>query len=247
MKSLIFAIQHLTRIPMPAVRFDEVSCGRSTIYFPAVGIIIGALLSASAWLTGLFLPVQVQAALLVILSVVLTGGIHLDGFMDSIDGLFSGQLREKKLEIMRDSRVGAFGVLGAICILLLKYSLFLVIPEANLLLALPAVMTLSRWNMTLAVVIFPYARLDGLGKIYSFHTGFRELIWATVIAAIAAAAFLGAHGAVLMFLGGAITYMIGRKITSELGGLTGDTYGFINEFLETALLLVAYTILTIIS
>lgn len=86
-------------------------------------------MAAVIWaVEGWYLPSQLQAALLIVLMVVLTGGIHLDGFMDTIDGLFSGREREKCLEIMRDSRVGAFGVIGAICLLLFKFSLLANIP-----------------------------------------------------------------------------------------------------------------------
>ncbi len=182
-------------------------------------------------------PAPALASLLVVGMVILTGGIHLDGFMDSIDGLFSGRSRERKLEIMRDSRTGAFGVIGVICLLLLKYSVFLGISGQNLIKTLMVVPALSRWGMSLAVVVFPYARPEGLGKIYALYTGKKELVWATVFAAVIAGAILGVLGIFLMALAGAVTCLVGRAITKELGGLTGDTYGFINELLEVLLLL----------
>lgn len=95
MKSFLFALQHLTRLPLPRVSFDEVSCGRSTAFFPVAGTLIGAVMAAVVWAAGWSLPLQLQASLLIVIMVVLTGGIHLDGFMDSIDGLFSGRPRKK--------------------------------------------------------------------------------------------------------------------------------------------------------
>lgn len=246
MKSILFALQHLTRLPLPHVSFDEASCGRSTAFFPLAGVVIGAVMSAVVWAAGWYLPYQLHASLLIVLMVVLTGGIHLDGFMDSIDGLFSGGQRESKLEIMRDSRVGAFGVIGVICLLLFKFSLLAVIPASLLIKLLVVVPAISRWNMALAVFIFPYARKEGLGTIYKKYCGVKELLLATVLAGAAAGIVLGVYGALLMLMGGLIAYLVGRKVSRELGGLTGDIYGFINELSEVLLLLAAYPLSKII-
>jgi adenosylcobinamide-GDP ribazoletransferase len=245
LKSFLFALQHLTRMPSPRVSFDEVSCGRATVFFPVAGALLGAIMAALVWAADPYLPNQLQASLLVFILVVLTGGIHLDGYMDSIDGLFSGRPREDKLEIMRDSRVGAFGVAGAICLLLLKFNLFAAIPSIVLIKLLIVVPALSRWNMSFAVVVFPYARREGLGTIYKKYSGAKELIWASIFAAAVAVIVLGIYGAILMFFGAVITYLAGRKITKELGGLTGDIYGFINELSEVVLLLAAIPLLKI--
>lgn len=243
MTSFMLALIHLTRLPLPAIRFNEVSCGRSTAFFPAAGFILGLILAALVWATGWFVPEQVQASLLVAGMVVLTGGIHLDGFMDSIDGLFSGRPRERKLEIMRDSRVGAFGVTGVVCLLLLKYSLFLGIPDQVLWKVLLVIPAISRWGMCYAVIAFPYVRQEGLGRIYKLHSGMKQLIWATVMAALIAGFTLGVYGVWLLALGGVITYLVGCRITKELGGLTGDIYGLINELLEVILLFAVYPFL----
>lgn len=243
MKSVLFALQHLTRLPLPRVPFDEVSCGRAAAFFPLAGALIGAVMAAVVWTAGWYLPLQLQASLLIVIMVVLTGGIHLDGFMDSIDGLFSGRPRERKLEIMRDSRVGAFGVIGAICLLLFKFNLLAGFPNHVLISLLVAVPAISRWNMTMAIYVFPYARQEGLGVIYKKYCGVKELLLATVLAGAAAGTTLGLYGALLMAIGGIVTYLIGRKVSKELGGLTGDIYGFINELSEVLLLLAAYIFL----
>jgi len=240
LKSFLYALYQLTRFPLPPLSFDERACGRSTMYFPAAGLFLGVVLAFLVWVVNFIFPVQVQSAILVVGMVVLTGGIHLDGFMDSIDGLLSGRPGERKLEIMRDSRVGAFGVIGVVCLLLLKYNLFLVIPVKTLLKLLPVVPALSRWCMTLAITFFPYARQEGLGKVFVYYTGTKELFWSTAVAAVVTGAFLGLQGIWLMVSGGFLTYLLGRKITSELGGLTGDIYGLINELLEVFLFVAAY-------
>lgn len=243
LKSFMFALIHLTRLPLPAIKFDEVSCGRSTAFFPAAGFILGLILAALAWAAGWLAPRQIQASLLVAGMVALTGGIHLDGFMDSVDGLFSGRPRERKLEIMRDSRVGSFGVIGVVCLLLLKYNLFLGIPDQFLWKALLVVPAISRWSMCYAVIAFPYVRREGLGRIYKLHSGMKQLLGATVMTALIAGFTLGLYGVWLLALGGVLTYLAGLRITKELGGLTGDVYGFINELLEVILLLAIYPFL----
>jgi adenosylcobinamide-GDP ribazoletransferase len=202
-------------------------------------------MSAVVWAVGWYLPLQLQASLLIVIMVILTGGIHLDGFMDSIDGLFSGRPREKKLEIMRDSRVGAFGVIGAICLLLFKFTLLAGMPNQELMKLLVVIPAISRWNMTLAIYIFPYARQEGLGTIYKNYCGIKELLLATVFAGAVAMIVLGLYGVLLMAFGGVISYLTGIKVNKELGGLTGDIYGFINEISEVLLLLAAYPLLKI--
>jgi adenosylcobinamide-GDP ribazoletransferase len=240
LKSILFAFYQLTRLPLPGVPFEEKSCGRSTAFFPAVGLILGLILVALARGAQWCFPDQVRAALIVFSLVVLTGGIHLDGFMDSIDGLFSGRSQERKLEIMRDSRVGAFGVIGAICLLLAKYTLLLGLPDKVLIPVLVAVPALSRWCMVIAVTSFPYARPEGLGKVYNAQAGNKELLAATLIAALVAGISINLLGAWLILAGGSFTYLACRRITRELGGMTGDTYGFINEMAEVILLAAVY-------
>lgn len=188
-------------------------------------------------------PAPVKAALIVSGMVVLTGGMHLDGFMDTIDGLFSGRPRARKLEIMQDSRVGAFGVTGAICLLLLKYSLLLELPEPAFFKVLLALPVLSRWGMTLAIITFPYARPDGLGKVYAMQSSMKELAGSTIITIVAVILILGLQGIWLMVLALSVSLLAGKKIVRELGGLTGDTYGFINELLELVMLMAVYLII----
>ena len=244
MQSFISALAHLTRLPLPAVPFDEESFGRSTAFFPLAGLVLGGILAAFWLLAAPFLPAPLLAALLVVGMVILTGGIHLDGFIDGVDGLFSGRSRERKLEIMRDSRVGAFGVLGLVCLLLLKYNLFLVLPRESLPLLLVVTPALSRWGITLAAAHFPYARAEGMGKLHGAYTGKREVAIATLTAAAASGAALGAAGLCLLAAGGALTFFAGFRVTRTLGGLTGDIYGLINELMEVFLLFAAYLLLT---
>src|SRR5260370_15965319 len=150
-RELVAAVHFFSVLPLPGSTqfFDKnepmprlvIGCE----YFPLVGLLLALLL----WLLVLaFTPLVPQlalAALLVVALVILTGGLHLDGLMDSCDGLFGGSTRERKLEIMRDSRVGSFGVLGGACVLLLKFALFASLTGHALPLALLLSLPSCRW------------------------------------------------------------------------------------------------------
>ncbi|MFZ5642296.1 MAG: adenosylcobinamide-GDP ribazoletransferase [Bacillota bacterium] len=235
MNSFVFALQHLTRIHLFNPEFDERSLGRSGMFFPLVGLILGAILSAVDFFSLFMFPPLASSAIVLVALVILTGGIHLDGFMDTVDGVFSGRSRERKLEIMKDSRVGAFGALGAFCLLILKFS-FITGLEDGRYTALILMAVAGRWAMTYAIARFPYVREEGLGKLYSLHTGKFELSVATLIA-LAVAAFIGGVGGILIFFSSFVfTHMFCAYLHRVLGGLTGDTYGAVNEVLEVVAL-----------
>ena len=114
------ALQFLTVIPMRR-HFTQREIGRSSVHFPIMGLGIGAALFGLDRLFDLFLPTALGSALLIVALVLLTGANHLDGFMDSCDGMVAGRSPQERLAIMRDSRVGSFGVVGVLCLLLVKY------------------------------------------------------------------------------------------------------------------------------
>lgn len=229
------------RIPTPR----EISNSRA--YYPAVGLLFGLLLIGLERGCREVFPISLTAAVLLVALIVATRGLHLDGLMDVCDGLFGGYTRERRLEIMRDSRVGAFGVAGAAGVLLLKYGALLSLlyvsqPGAGSsalkwpLLLFPM---LSRWSMVVALAAFPYVRSQGLAS--PFHQGSAK--WATSAAAASAAVasvLLGGAGGAAIFAGvSVLAWLMGRAMAGMLGGLTGDTYGATNELAEAAVLMAA--------
>jgi adenosylcobinamide-GDP ribazoletransferase len=187
--------------------------------------------------------------MLLVLLVVVTRGFHLDGFMDVCDGLFGGHTAEHRLEIMRDSHVGAFAVAGGASLLILKYgallSLLVLAEESNhgkewALFLFPM---LSRWAMVVATVAFPYARRQGMGT--PFHQGSTKLVAAiAAVVVIIASLFLGGIGGAGMLIGVSIlAWALGLIMAHMLGGLTGDAYGAINEMAEVAILVAAVALI----
>jgi adenosylcobinamide-GDP ribazoletransferase len=186
------------------------------------------------------MPPLVRIALVLTLWVILTGALHLDGFLDACDGLLGGFTPESRMEIMRDERVGAFALAGGVLLLLVKFSaLSAVRPVAPALLLAPV---LSRWGMAIALVAFPYARPQGLGKAVKDNATRRQALLATVFAllvSLAVAWWWADWWALLAMAGAALVVWGGARYTlRRIPGLTGDIYGALNEIIEVAVLLV---------
>lgn len=241
MRLFFIALQFLTRLPVPTTgEISRLDLARSTVCYPLVGALIGGLLVGVDWLARLVWPVEVASAAVIVAAILVTGGLHLDGLMDTCDGVFGLHARERRLEIMRDSRVGAFGVLGAVCGLLLKFSFLLALTGDLRWRALLLMPILSRWMMVFAVAWFPYARAEGgLGQSFADHTRPSHWLLASLPALLAAFLLFPSTPASLVLLG---VWLVG-VLTSlflhfRLGGLTGDTYGAVNEIAELAVLAV---------
>ncbi|HIE52713.1 MAG TPA: adenosylcobinamide-GDP ribazoletransferase [Armatimonadetes bacterium] len=241
MRPFFVALQFLTRLPVPSsgpVQSQEWS--RAAVCFPLVGVVLGGLLAAGDWVARQGWGLPAASALVLVTSLALTGALHLDGLMDTCDGLFGPGDRKRRLEIMRDSRVGAFGVLGAVSVLLLKYSLLLELSgdwRWRVILLMPV---LGRWMMVYALAFCPPAREEGLGYTLATATQGKHWAGASVVALAATWTLFPAEKALLL-LGGAWVggMLVSRFLQAALGGLTGDTYGALNELVEVATLALA--------
>jgi adenosylcobinamide-GDP ribazoletransferase len=238
---LVAAVRFLSVLPLPEYprRFDDdtVPLRVGSGYYPVVGLLLALLLSLLVVVGGPHLPSLALAALLVTGLVLLTGGLHLDGLMDACDGLFGGATRERKLEIMRDSRVGSFGVLGAACVLLLKWNFLDSLSAAHLIQALLITLPCARWAMIVALRAFPSARVTGLGAAFRQAVTPGSLLQAGIIAMVIALLVGGLVGAVAWIVATLLALALGAWVTRILGGLTGDIYGAIAEITEVVLLL----------
>jgi adenosylcobinamide-GDP ribazoletransferase len=238
------ALQFLTVVP-PIVRrpFTPVEMGRAVGYFPLVGALLGGVLVGLNWSLAHIFPQAVSVVLLLTAWVAGTGALHLDGFLDTCDGLFGGHTPESRLDIMHDERVGAFGMAGGVLLLLLKIAAMAVAPRRAMALLLAPI--LGRWGMTLAVTIFPYARPEGLGRAMKDHAGWGQIVVATASALAVAWLAGGWPGVAAMALAGVVTWATARLALARLPGLTGDVYGTICETVEVVVLLLFATGLTL--
>lgn len=239
MASIIAAFQFLTIFPALIKRmFTSQEMGRAVGWFPLVGIALGALLYGVNYTAQSMFPASVSAALTVFAWVIFTRAFHLDGFMDTCDGLFGGWTPERRLEIMKDSRMGAFGVAGGALVLLTEYSALS--STENLFAALVLAATLGRWASALVIYAFPYAREDGLGIEMKRHVSWREVFLATIITGVMAWFVHGWTGFMLMLASAIVGFLISLYAMKLLPGLTGDIYGTVTTVIEM-LVLVFFT------
>ncbi len=221
------AFSFLTILPLPFPTGRK--AGWSLGWYPLVGLFIGALLVKTAELAP-FSP-DVTAFFILLIWVLMTGGLHLDGFGDSCDGLLATAAPPRRLEIMKDPRVGSWAAVGLSLLLLGKW---LAIRSVDFdLLLLPPM--LGRWAMTLAACHFPYARQSGLGGFFRDGLGRRQLVIASSIVCLAV---MPLNAAPLWLLAFGFAVIFGRWASNRLGGgLTGDVYGAVCELTEIVCLL----------
>jgi len=235
-KDFLQALSFLSILPAEKIlpfALDGKELSRSMAFFSLVGLLIGLLLASGFYLFSLLLPRSLVLWLTIGLLAFLTRGLHLDGFADTMDGLASGGSKERILEVMKDSRVGAFGVFSLIFLIGAKYLALDQIPDSSISSSLVLMTVLGRNSMVLVCFRSPYARTDnGLGKLFTDHLGFREVIFSSLLALGVTLIIVGIRGIlifliILLFSFGYRFYFIKR-----VGGVTGDILGASNEFVE---------------
>jgi adenosylcobinamide-GDP ribazoletransferase len=210
-----------------------------------VGVIIGLILAGLNWLLGMFLPVAVVIGLLIVFLTVITGALHLDGFVDTCDGIAGHKTVEDRWRAMHDSRAGAFGIIGVFLLLLLKYVSLNSLPDNLLMATLILMPVVSRWAMVYAVFAYPYARPTGLGKAFKQGATWQSFLIATIITLAATTGlarlmnidYFYLAGIAIMFGIWAIVVATAGYLKRKFSGLTGDTYGAINEVAEVSVLI----------
>ena len=233
--SFFIALSMYSRIPVPRVDWKKENLRYAMCFFPMIGVVIGAVMYLAGWLLdktsvgGLF-----RGVVFTLIPIIITGGIHMDGFMDTMDALGSWGDREKKLEILKDSHAGAFAILGMGCYLMWSVAVWSELP-AEVLRVCGVSFVLSRALSGFSVVTFPAARNSGLLKMFQDGAQ-KKVVRITMCLYVAAAVIMMAvmnaramtgavAGAMIAFL---YYVVVSRK---QFGGVTGDLAGF---FLETA-------------
>ena len=243
------ALQFFTRLPIPrAVGFQLEWLQQSTRYFPLVGWIV-------AWITALvyvvavqFWPQPVAVVLSTAAGIWLTGAFHEDGFADVCDGLGGSALRERALEIMRDSRLGAYGVIGIVLLLATKIVTLNALLPWQLLAALGMAHPLSRWLATCLIWRMQYVREEGRAKPMAQHMRSGEFFLATCFAVVPVAlcTWLGLMSWQRIAAGLACAALaaawLARLFSRRLGGYTGDCLGAVQQLSEAAFYLGALAV-----
>ncbi|WP_096608172.1 adenosylcobinamide-GDP ribazoletransferase [Calothrix sp. NIES-2100] len=240
--NLAASVIFYTVIPLP--KLNGLEFGGVARLAPLVGLLIGGILGLfDIGMSYLGIPILTRSALVVSLGIGITGGLHLDGAMDTADGLAVGD-PERRLEVMADSATGAFGAMAAIALVLLKTTALTEI-EANRWLILIAACGWGRWGQQLAIACYPYLKPTGKG---AFHKqaiqSYKDLLpGLLLLLGVSGLLFLLHRQQIILALamviaGSAIATVTGAWFNYKLGGHTGDTYGAVVEWTEALFLCV---------
>ncbi len=237
MKSLLLMISFFTRIPINyKYEYREQDLQRGIMYFPLIGLIIGG----SMWLPSLakgFLDKPVIILMSWLIYLWITGGLHIDGLADTFDGVFSNRSKDRMLEIMKDSRIGTFGVLGIIFVLLSNLVLSFYI-DYRFLLLLPIV---GRTSALISAATSQYARKEaGMGTTFINYCKLKEVLIGIIFTFIISTLVFNYKAALLAFITYIIALLQTRYIKKKIDGTTGDTLGFVIEISQTVFILTAY-------
>jgi len=252
LRDLSLAIKFLTIIPVISFpppnntnQNEEVlaeNFANSMAFFPLVGMLIGILLVV---LRRIFYYLDISSlvgdTLVLIVWIWLSGGLHLDGFADSVDGFLGGHGQEEILKIMKDSATGAKGVVALVSLLLLKFVLLAEMPLWLKDAALFFTPAIGRWSMVIAAFLGKPVRLkDSMGKLFMDYVGWREVIFASLTITVIGILLFKLYFLLLVIIGIEIVLLILKYCQKRIGGISGDILGAINEIVEVFILLTIY-------
>ncbi len=232
MNGLGLAIQFLTRIPVRMTdQPTSEQIARSYYWYPIVGILVGCSAVLLRHMADVLLPAQFTIVLLLAYLAVVTGALHEDGLADVADGI-GGRTREERLTIMRDSRIGTFGVLAVVLVILAKFAALTSMAPAKVDAALVSASVLSRWVFLPMGYCNPPAR-EGLGSAFRKGLTMNHLVLATTVSFATVGWLNGSRGtAIILFFAGTIMLTASMYFRRRLGGITGDCFGATAQLLE---------------
>ncbi len=226
------ALAFLTRIPVDDGRMlDARAMNRAAVWFPVVGLLVGAVVGGVRLLAELALPAGPATVLALTAGILLTGAFHEDGLADIADGVGAHVGRERKLEILRDSRVGTYGALAVALPLLFAYACLAPLDGEEFLAVAVCAHVLGRWSVLPHSRLAGPARTDGSGSLV--RATLPGLAVGTLVAAVVVGVAAGPpDGAVMFAVAVAVILAVGLGLARVLGGVTGDSYGAVNKLVE---------------
>jgi adenosylcobinamide-GDP ribazoletransferase len=238
LRRFLLAIQFLTRLPAPSrLIMTEEELGRAAAFFPLVGVIVGGGAAVVFILAKIVAPLSVAVVLALAFAAFITSGFHEDGLADTFDGLGGGWTRERALEIMRDSRIGTYGSLALIFLILGKYTFLTALEPPQTWRWLIVAHTASRWTILPLCRWLPYARAEGQGKLVARRITFVSVINGSALFLLVLSLLPWLAAAIAFIVTALVVSCSGLYFKRRLGGITGDCLGATNQIAEVVLYL----------
>ncbi len=245
LKGFILALQFLTKFTIKRnITATPRELGKSGVWFPVVGLVLGLLLVALNLLLTPWLPEIIVSIILILCLIGFTGALHLDGFIDLVDGFYAGHNPAEVLKIMRDTNVGSMGVTALSGLLLLKIFSFNALDPVYKNVALMLMPVLGRWSLFYAACKYDYARQEtGTGQIFIQENSLQQFIKASIFPVFFSVLLLKSAAIWLVLL--AFFSMVGLSawFNKRIGGMTGDSLGAVVEIMEAVVLLLLLLLL----
>ncbi|HLA12875.1 MAG TPA: adenosylcobinamide-GDP ribazoletransferase [Pyrinomonadaceae bacterium] len=243
-RRFFIAVQFLTRLPVPSsLVSSESELGKAVGFFPLVGVIVGAGAALVFALLQLVLPPPTSVLGAVVFAAFITSGFHEDGLADTFDGFGGGWTKDRVLEIMRDSRIGTYGTLALIFLILGKLNFLSLLPQGQVWRWLIVGHTAARWTTLPLCAWLPYARAEGQGKLVAKQVGASDVITGTVTLLLVFLLLSWQAAFAVLLVTGLVTLLNGLYFRARLQGITGDCLGAVNQFTEVSLYLTALILL----
>lgn len=238
-ESLLVALSTYSRIPVPHFEWKERNMKYAICFFPSVGIVCGGLILGWYAICNAFnISKLFFAVIAVCIPILITGGIHMDGYMDTVDALSSHQSRERKLEILKDSHCGAFSIIYCVMYLLINLALLYELYESGNIVAICPVFVLSRTLSALCAINLPNANKSGMLYNYTKNAQKQKVNIAMItVAAVSIAVIIlisPAVGGISVCFGLLSVFLYKKMVIRQFGGVTGDTAGFFLQICELA-------------
>lgn len=245
LKRFVLMLQFFTRIPIKVkITANSSDFGKGLIFAPLVGLILGTLLAASALLLLYTFKRFIVSAIVLVLYIILTGGLHLDGLGDTFDGVFSNRPKARILEIMRDSRVGTNAVLAVVSVLLLDFAALSQMNSVYYIRILLLTPMAGRIGSLIGAAVSNYARQgEGLGKSFIDFCGKKELLLGLIIYSAIGLLTLDYKLWVLLLIPPLSGFLMVKYFSRKIGGATGDILGAVCELNQCIFLIVACGVL----
>ena len=243
-RRFFIAVQFLTRLPVArGLNSSESELGKAAAFFPLVGVIVGGGAALVSVLLERLLPVSASVLCAIAFTAFITNGFHEDGLADTFDGFGGGWTKDRVLEIMRDSRIGTYGALALIFVVLGKLTFLSVLAPGQIWRWLIVAHAAARWTILPLCACLPYARTEGHGKLVAKRVGTLEVVTATATLLVAFLLLPWRAALAAVLVATLVTLLSGLYFRARLQGITGDCLGAANQLTEVGLYLTAVILL----